>query len=170
MKSNKDFLKLFLFIIFSHISIYAQEKVWTSSSQPLQEMEEIRKLIKAPVFKDAEYNVADYGAVGDGLKKNTEAFKKAIEACSKAGGGKVIVPEGKFLTGPIYLKSNVNLHLKDKAIIVFSRDTKDYPIVLSRWEGMDCMNYSPQIYAYNETNIAITGTGTLDGNADAEHW
>jgi len=145
-------------------------KVWTSSAQPLKEMEQVRKLIKAPVFKNKDYLVTDFGAKADGVTMNTAAFKKAIEACNRTGGGRVVVPAGKFLTGPIYLKSNVNLHLQDGAVIVFSHDTKDYPLVLARWEGMDCMNYSPQVYAYNETNIAITGTGVLDGNADNNNW
>lgn len=152
------------------MSGHAQEKVWKSSAEPLQEIEQVRKLIKAPVFKNKDYDVTKYGAVGNGTTKNTQAFKKAIEACNKAGGDRVIVPAGNYLTGPIYIKSNVNLHLKDNATIIFSQDTKDYPLVLTRWEGMDCMNYSPQIYAYNEKNIAITGTGTLNGNADKQHW
>ncbi|HSC55512.1 MAG TPA: glycoside hydrolase family 28 protein [Phnomibacter sp.] len=147
-----------------------ESKVWKSSSEPLKEMEQVRKLIKAPVFKAQDYLITDFGAKGDGVTKNTEAFKKAIEACNKAGGGRVVVPAGKFLTGPIYLKSNVNLHLSEGSVIVFSRDTKDYPLVLTRWEGMDCMNYSPLLYAYKEKNIAITGKGVLDGNADNEHW
>lgn len=146
------------------------QKVWTSSAQALKEIEQVRKQIKAPVFKKKDFFITTFGAKGDGITKNTMAFKKAIEACNAAGGGRVVVPKGKFLTGAIYLKSNVNLYLQDGAVIVFSQDTKDYPLVLSRWEGMDCMNYSAQIYAYKETNIAITGTGTIDGNADNEHW
>jgi polygalacturonase len=148
----------------------AKPKVWTSASQPLKEMEKVRKKIKAPKFKNKDYHITSFGAKGDGVTKNTEAFKKAVEACSRNGGGRVVVPAGKFLTGPIYLESNVNLHLQAGATIVFSRDTKDYPLVLTRWEGMDCMNYSPQIYAYEEKNIAITGSGTLDGNADNQNW
>lgn len=148
----------------------AQSKVWTSTSEPLKEMEEVRKQINAPVFKNKDFLVTAFGAKGDRITKNTEAFKKAVDACHKAGGGRVVVPAGQFFTGPIYLKSNVNLHLQDGATLVFSQDTKDYPLVLTRWEGMDCMNYSPQIYAYGEQNIAITGSGTLDGNADKTAW
>ena len=147
-----------------------EPKVWTSASQPLKEMKKVRKQIKAPKFKNKDYSILDFGAKGDGITKNTEAFKSAIEACHKGGGGRVVVPAGKFLTGPIYLESNVNLHLEENATIVFSRDTEDYPLVLVRWEGMDCMNYSPQIYAYEEKNIAITGKGTLDGNASKQYW
>ncbi|MEL1242543.1 glycoside hydrolase family 28 protein [Flavobacterium flavipallidum] len=147
-----------------------EPKNWTSSCQPLKEMAQIKKLIKAPKFKNQEFNILDFGAKADGKTLNSEAFKKAIETCNNKGGGKVIVPSGVFLTGPIYLKSNVNLHLKEGATILFSQNPKDYPIVLTRWEGMDCMNYSPQIYAYGEKNIAITGNGTINGNADKKHW
>lgn len=127
-------------------------------------------MIKPPVFANREFLVTQYGAVGDGVTLNTEAFKKAIEDCNKNGGGRVVVPSGKFLTGAIHLKSNVNLHLADSAVIVFSRNPEHYPIVFTRWEGMELMNYSPFIYAYEQENIAITGNGILDGNASNEHW
>ncbi len=145
-------------------------KVWKSSAEPLKEMEMIRKQIKAPVFANREFLITKYGAVGDGKTLNSGAFKKAIEACSKSGGGRVVVPVGTFLTGVIYLESNVELHLADHATILFSRDPKDYPIVFTRWEGMECMNYSSLIYAYEEENIAVTGNGVLDGNADNNNW
>lgn len=147
-----------------------EPRVWTSANEPLQEIEALRKQIAAPVFKNKDYYITDFGAKGDGVTKNTLAFKKAIEVCHAAGGGRVVVPAGKFFTGPIYLKSNVNLHISDGATIVFSKDTKDYPLVLVRWEGMDCINYTSQIYAYHEKNIAITGTGTIDGNASNSDW
>lgn len=151
---------------------FAQEdaKVWKSGKEPLKEMEAIRKLIARPTFRDKDYLITTYGARGDGITKNTEAIRLAIEQCHAEGGGRVIVPAGKFLTGPIYLRSNVNLHLQDDAVILFSADTRDYPLVLTRWEGMDCMNYSPQLYAYEEENIAVTGTGTLDGNGSKINW
>jgi polygalacturonase len=160
----------FALVVLITINAKGQSKVWTSSKQPLQEIEQLRKLIKAPIFKNKDYNITDFGAKGDGTTKNSDAFKKAIEACSANGGGRVVVPAGKWLTGPLYLKSNVNLHLQDNATILFSQDPKDYPIVFTRWEGMECMNYSAQIYAYGEQNIAVTGTGTLDGNANNEAW
>nr|WP_262916461.1 glycoside hydrolase family 28 protein [Flavobacterium pectinovorum] len=147
-----------------------QSKFWSSSAEALKEMEQIKKLIVAPTFKNKKFFVTDFGAKGDGITKNTEAFKKAIDACNAVGGGKVVVPAGNFLTGPIYLKSNVNFYVSEGAVIIFSQDTKDYPLVLTRWEGMDCMNYSPQFYAYNEKNIAVTGKGVLNGNADKTHW
>src|SRR5204862_6561618 len=96
---------------------------------------------------------------------------KAIAACNRAGGGRVVVPTGSFLTGAIHLKSNVNLHVTKGATIKFSRDPKKYlPLVFTRWEGMELLNYSPFIYAFAQENIAITGAGVLDGQADCEHW
>jgi len=146
-------------------------KAWTSSAQPLREMEILRTKIKEPKFAANDFLITDFGAVGDGQTKNTAAFKKAIEACNQQGGGRVVVPLGTFLTGAIHLKSNVNLHLVDNAKILFSRDANDYlPMVFTRWEGMECMNYSPFIYAYGQENIAITGKGILDGNADNDNW
>ena len=143
---------------------------WTNVEEPLAELERVRRLIDPPEFPDRDFLVTDYGAVGDGNTLNTEAFKAAIEACHEGGGGRVVVPLGTFVTGAIYLKSNVNLHLADSSTILFSRDTTQYPLVFTRWEGMELINYSAFIYAYEEENIAITGNGTLDGNADNDNW
>jgi polygalacturonase len=146
-------------------------KVWKSSAEPMKEMQLLKKQIKAPKFPAKKFLITKYGAVGDGKMLNTQAFKKAIEACSKAGGGQVIVPFGKFLTGAIYLESNVELHLEDSSTISFSTTPQDYlPLVFTRWEGMELMNYSALIYSYGEKNIAITGNGILDGNATYENW
>ncbi len=143
---------------------------WISSLQPTIEMQQLRKLIKAPTFPQKDFSITAYGAIGDGKTMNTAAFAKAIDACNKAGGGRVVVPIGKFLTGAIRLKSNVNLHLIDGATILFSTNPADYPMVFTRWEGMELMNYSSLIYAYGEKNIAITGKGTLDGQASWDNW
>lgn len=145
-------------------------KKWESSSVPLKEMEVLRKKIKVPEFPARDFKVTDFGAVADGKTLNTVSFTKAIEACNKAGGGRVVIPVGKYLTGAIYLKSNVNLHLEEGTTILFSTNPADYPIVFTRWEGMECMNYSALIYAYGESNIAITGKGILDGQASYENW
>jgi polygalacturonase len=127
--------------------------------------------IKPPVFPKRDFLITKYGANGDGKTDCTESFQKAIEACSKAGGGRVVVPKGEFLTGAIHLKSNVNLHVSKEAVIKFSQDpTKYLPVVFTRWEGMELMNYSPFIYAFEQENIAITGEGTLNGQSDNEHW
>ncbi len=132
---------------------------------------QILKRIVPPKFADREFVITDYGAVSGGKIMCTEAFRKAIEACSKAGGGHVIVPKGVFLTGAIHLKSNVDLHVSEGAVVKFSTDPGDYlPVVRARWEGNDLMNYSPLIYAYGQENVALTGKGLLDGQADAQHW
>src|SRR5262249_334843 len=122
------------------------------------------------VFPNREFMVSNFGAVGDNKIDCTEAFRKAITACSSAGGGRVVVPKGEFLTGAIQLKSDVNLHVSSGATIRFTRDTKKYPLVFTRFEGMELMNYLPFLYAFEQENIAISGEGTIDGGADAEHW
>jgi polygalacturonase len=127
--------------------------------------------IKPPVFPNRDFDIAQYGADGDGKKLCTDAISQAIAACSAGGGGRVVVPKGVFLTGAIHLQSNVNLHIEKDATLRFSRDPKHYlPVVYTRFEGTECMNYSPFLYAFEQTNIAITGSGTLDGQADCEHW
>jgi polygalacturonase len=100
-----------------------------------------------------------------------DAINRAIDECSKSGGGRVVVPAGEFLTGAIRLKSNVDLHISKGATLTFSTDPKAYlPIVHTRWEGMELMHLSPFIYAYEQTNIAITGEGTLDGQGKSFFW
>ena len=134
-------------------------------------LDEILNQIVEPSFLLNEFNINDYGAIGDGLTDCSEAIKNAIHECNAAGGGKVVIPKGTFLTGPIYLKSNVNLYLSENAIIKFSDDkTKYLPVVLTRWEGVECMNYSPLIYSFKEVNIAITGKGVLDGQGSDKNW
>lgn len=126
--------------------------------------------IKSPKFPDRDFNVLKFGAKADGKTLATEAIANAIQAAHKAGGGRVVVPAGGFLTGAITLKSNVNLHITKGSTLKFTTDTRAYPTVFSRWEGMECMNYSPFIYAFGQENIAVTGEGTLDGQADNTHW
>jgi polygalacturonase len=121
--------------------------------------------LQRPVFPDRSFNLTNYGAFGNGTTKNTEAFRRAITACNAAGGGRVVVPAGKWFTGPIHLKSLVNLHLEEGAEIHFSDDPQDYlPPVFIRYQGLECMNYSPLIYARDCINIAITGRGSVHGH------
>ena len=127
--------------------------------------------ISAPQFPDRDFDVTGFGARGNGTTDCTAAFARAIAACHAAGGGRVVVPAGRFATGPIHLRSNVNLHVTEGATIAFSRDPAAYlPPVFTRWEGMELMGYSPLIYAFDQENVAVTGTGTLDGQADRTHW
>ncbi len=135
------------------------------------EYQKILARIKPPEFKKKDYLITKYGAVEGGKMLCTAAFTKAIEDCAKAGGGRVVVPKGEWLTGAIHLKSNVNLYVSKDATVKFSMDPKDYlPIVHTRWEGMELMHLSPLIYAYEQTNIAITGEGTLDGQGKSFFW
>jgi polygalacturonase len=131
----------------------------------------ILKRIKPPVFPKRDFLITKFGAKADETTDSTEAFRKAIAACNSAGGGRVVVPAGTFLTGAIHLKSNVNLHVSPGATIKFSKNPGDYlPVVFTRWEGTELMNYSPFIYAFEQTNIAITGEGTLDGQSGNDSW
>jgi polygalacturonase len=139
-------------------------------ADPWSRADIIVRSITVPKFPARDFDITQYGATGDGKASCTDAIRKAIAACYAAGGGTVVVPAGRFLTGAIRLESNVNLHLADKATLAFSADTREFPIVFTRWEGVELMNLSPFIYAFETRNIAVTGTGTLDGQADAEHW
>jgi polygalacturonase len=127
--------------------------------------------IQPPKFPMRDFDITKYGAIADGTGNCGEALKQAIAACSRAGGGRVVVPAGNFLTGAIHLRSNVNLHISKDATLRFNPDPRLYlPAVHTRWEGVECMNYSPFIYAFEQDNVAVTGTGTLDGQANSEHW
>ncbi len=140
-------------------------------ADPWTRLPAILATIKAPVFPARDFLVTDFGAKADGTTDATEALRDAIAACASAGGGRVVVPPGEFLTGAIHLKSGVNLHLKKGATLRFSTDPSRYlPVVKTRFEGVEMMNYSPLIYAYDQENIAISGEGTLDGQASQENW
>lgn len=132
---------------------------------------EIEHAIKQPTFADRVFNITKYGAnCKYKAEVNQRAINGAINACSKAGGGKVLIPEGTWQTGALTLKSNVNLVVSKGATLLFAFDPSLYPIVPTRWEGLDCWNLSPLIYAYNAKNIAITGGGTIDGNGTNDTW
>ena len=126
-----------------------------------------RGLAVAKLFKDRDFPITDFGATADGAPC-TDAFARAMAACDAAGGGRVVVPKGTWHSGPIHFRSNCELHLAEGSEIVFSQDPADYlPAVHTTWEGLECWNYSPLVYAYACTNVAITGTGTLRGYAGA---
>jgi unsaturated rhamnogalacturonyl hydrolase len=127
--------------------------------------------IQPPGFPARGFVITNYGAVAGGQTDCTLAIGRAIDACVKAGGGRVGVPAGEFLTGAIHLRSGVNLHLAAGATLKFSTDPKAYlPAVFTRFEGVECYNYSPLIYAFGQKNVAVTGEGTLDGQATDENW
>ncbi|WP_265594166.1 glycoside hydrolase family 28 protein [Haloferula sp. BvORR071] len=137
----------------------AADKAWAS-------VPEILKRIVPPTFPKRDFIITQHGAVAGGTENCSAAFATAIRLCADAGGGRVVVPKGKFLTGPIHLRSNIELHLEEGAEIIFSDDFEDYlPVVPVRVGGVEILNYSPLIYAKDCTNVAVTGKGILNGNA-----
>jgi polygalacturonase len=135
-----------------------------------QRAADIARNVKPPKFPDRVFDIRNSGAIADGKTLATTAIAKAIAECAAAGGGRVLVPAGEFLTGAIHLLSNVELHVAEGATLRFDTNPSSYPIVFTRWEGMELMNYSPLIYARRQENIAITGKGTLDGQGSEAHW
>jgi polygalacturonase len=132
---------------------------------------DILERIRPPTFPERVCAITNYGAVSGGVEDATLAIARAIADCAGQGGGRVLVPAGVFSTGAIHLDSNIELHVAEGATLRFRSDPAAYlPVVLTRWEGIECMNYSPLIYARDEQNVAITGKGTLDGSASMDNW
>ena len=125
-------------------------------------------ILSKPTFPDNEVLITDFGGIGDGTTLNTEAFAKAMDVLSKEGGGCLRVPAGVWFTGPIVFKSNINLHLEDRAIILFSPNKDLYPLVETSFEGLDTWRCQSPISGRNLENIAITGNGAIDGNG--HYW
>ncbi len=162
---------LYYIILVALFFIVINCKIENKIDDEWKAVEEIEKQISEPEFPDTVFVISNYGAIGDGKTINTKAINNTIAICHKAGGGIVKIPEGIFLTGAIHLLSNVNLYLSEKSTLKFSTNVNDYlPVVLTRWEGVDCYNFSPLIYAYQQENIAISGKGILDGQADETNW
>ena len=128
--------------------------------------------IAAPTFPDKLFQAEDYLSDNQDPKADYRIIQRAVDACSEQGGGTVLVPQGEWVSGPIHLRSNVHLKLEKDATIRFSSTFADYlPVVFTRWEGMECYNYSPLIYAKDCENIAVTGEGMLIGSGEAWwHW
>ena len=157
-----------IFLLLFALPVLCQNEVTASASWA--KLPSILETIKEPVFKNKIYNILDFGAKSGGVVDNTQVFVKAIQKCTKNGGGMVLVPAGKYFTGPIHLDDNVNLHLAEGAEILFTTDPTVYPIVHTSFEGTELMNYSPLIYAYNKHNVAVTGKGTLNGQGSNDKW
>lgn len=124
-------------------------------------------VVQRPSFPDYQVDIRDFGAKADGETLNTEAINNAIKAVSEKGGGKVVIPEGLWLTGPVVLQNNVNLHVEKNALVLFSGDADLYPLVRTSFEGLDMLRCQSPISAMNAENIAITGHGVLDGSGDS---
>ncbi|WP_302460451.1 glycoside hydrolase family 28 protein [Bacteroides clarus] len=124
-------------------------------------------VVQRPSFPDYQVDIRDFGAKADGETLNTEAINNAIKAVSEKGGGKVVIPEGLWLTGPVVLQNNVNLHVEKNALVLFSGDADLYPLVRTSFEGLDMLRCQSPVSAMNAENIAITGHGVLDGSGDS---
>ena len=161
----KRFLQTMLLCMLVVLS--AQAKGWDDA-----QYKQIEQSIRVPQFAQKDYVITKFGAkTTNTAANNQKAIQKAIDKCSKKGGGRVIVPAGqKFLTAAIHLKSGVNLVVEEGAVLEFAFEPELYPIVPTRWEGLDCRNLSPLIYAYQAKDIAITGKGTIDGGGSNETW
>lgn len=157
-KHTLFFFLLVFSVLFSNENFGQSKDIsWYIAKAPFK-----MKAVIKPVFPNKNFTIVDYGAVGDGQTLNTEAFAKAIDACTKAGGGKVIVPAGLWLTGPIEMKSNVNLVVERGALIQMTKDHSKYPVIKASSKSSNYVVASP-IYGYGLENIAITGEGIIDG-------
>jgi len=136
----------------------------------------IARRIRRPRIPRRDFRITDFGAVGDGTSDDTAAIAAAIARASHCGGGRVVVPAGptgaaSYATGAIRLRSRIELHVEQGATLLFSTDPNAYlPVVFTRWQGIECYNYSAPIYAFGETDVAITGGGVLDGQASTANW
>ena len=154
-----------LLIILLFIPCAAMANAWDT------QYKQIEKNIRQPEFKDKSYNITDFGASTKAkAADNQKAINKAIATCCKNGGGRVVIPEGTFITGAITMLSKVNLHIEKNGVLLFAFQPELYPIVPTRWEGIDCWNLQPCVYAYKQTDIAITGQGTIDGGGENDTW
>ena len=136
-------------------TVSAQEYSWTNLP-----------VANEPSFRTDTFNIRDYGAKDDGISLNTKNINGAITECSQKGGGVVLVPGGIWLTGPIEMKSNVNLHIVRGAILLFTKDFNQYALVEGVFEGKRSARNQSPVYGNNLTNVAITGEGVVDGNGD----
>ncbi len=140
------------------------KSVWLSA-------DDIKAATRVPEFPRRDFIVEDFGVRSGGNQDASLGIHAAIRACNERGGGRVVLGKGVYRSGPIHLLSNVELHIAEGAEISFYTDPARYlPPVFTRWEGMEMHGYSPLIYAYQQSNVAVTGGGTLNGNADADTW
>ena len=156
---------IFLLFFLSNL-LHAQKAIKEDETSIYDGIEFNMPKVQTTSFPNYEVSITDFGAKDGGIIKNTDAFAKAINNVSSKGGGTVIVPRGVWLTGPITLKSNINLHLEDGALIIFSKNFDDYPIVKTSFEGLNTVRCISPINANGVENIAITGNGIIDGSGN----
>lgn len=154
-----------------HAALSPDSAKAAACDDPWAEADVIRAQIVVPEFPQNDFVITAFGAKADGQTDATVAIAQAVQACHAQGGGRVVVPPGEFITGPVHLLANVNLHISEGAVLKFYTDPKRYlPEVFTRWEGMELMGYSPLIYAFEQKNVALTGKGKLDGQASLDNW
>ena len=165
-------MKHVAFAIIAAIALTACSKEPTAMDLAFADAEKVIQSIVVPEFCTDTFRITDFGASTDAdPMHNSFAINQTIDSCSAVGGGCVVVPQGVWPTGPIVLKSNVNLVVSNGATLQFSTVHEHYmPAVLTRWEGIDCYNTKPLIYAYDAVNVAITGKGIIDGGGNEETW
>jgi len=162
MKNSIRFIFVYTVVFF-----YSTENICAQLTKDVYEGLEFQmQKVPEPVFPDQSVSIKDFGAVPDGITMNTKAFADAIETMSKKGGGQVIVPKGIWLTGPIQLKSHIKLHTQDGAVIIFSKNYDDYPLIETSFEGLNTTRCLSPIYGKNLEDIAITGSGVFDGSGE----
>ncbi|MEN0038363.1 MAG: glycoside hydrolase family 28 protein [Cellvibrio sp.] len=168
----KNVTQSILFIILMLLSVlsFAQAKTTFYKQSDWKQMDVILKKVESPKIPDKKFVITDFGAKANSNSDSRPAIMNAINAAVKAGGGRVVIPAGKWLSnGPIHLQSFIDLHVSEGATLSFGPQVKDYlPAVFTRWEGTEIYGYSPMVYANNVTDVAITGAGTIDGNAQSE--
>ena len=157
-------MTMFLLAVMAVLTAYADNPYRQYTANLPFKMAELT----APVFPDNQVKISDFGAKGDGQTLCTEAFAKAVDALVKKGGGKLIVPRGVWHTGPIVLKSNINLHIEKGGVILFAADETLYPVISTSFEGLNTRRCQSPLSALNAENIAITGEGVIDGNG--QYW
>ena len=166
-------INIYLFSVVTTLCSFANAGTLISTTEIKVKAPFEMPAIKVPDFKNCKkLSIVDFGAISGDKDKTTQAIARAIDQANKIGGGIVIIPNGEWLTGQVHLKSNVNLHLMKGAVLLFSGNPNDYlPAVHSSWEGLECYNYSPLIYAYRCKNIAITGQGEIKAKLDVwKEW
>ena len=169
---NTLFKKLFTLTAFSFALLPVQYAVHAQCKNPIDEniYKELpfnMPKVEQPSFPDYTVSILQFGAKGDGTTLNTKAINDAIKTVNAKGGGKVVIPEGLWLTGPIELLSNVNLYTEKNALVVFTDDFNAYPILETSFEGLNTRRCQSPISARNTENIAITGHGVFDGSGDS---
>jgi polygalacturonase len=165
-------LALFLVLFLTPFAANGKKSVVRTMKLKVEAPFQMPAMIIPDFSRCPKWVITDFGAVAGDVAKTTRAIAEAIDRASKAGGGIVVVPSGEWQTGAIHLKSNVNLHLEKGALLLFSANPDNYlPAVHTTWEGLECYNYSPLIYAYQCRNVAITGEGEVKAMLDVwKQW